>query len=289
MKKILIALIMFVSLNGFGQIVRTLDKVSNTTDTLKPISNAQRTVNTSTAASIATKQNALSGTGFVRISSGTISYDASTYLTSITSGNVTTALGFTPYNSTNPSAFISSISSANVTTALGFTPYNATNPSGYITSVPAQTFLSLTGKPTTLSGYGIVDAYPLSGNPSAFLTSITSSNVTTALGFTPYNVTNPSGYIPLTGLSSTATGLTYTNTTGVFSLTAGYVIPTSSQLATYLTTTAAASTYSPIASPIFTGDIEATTLNSGVIIKSPNGTRFRITISNTGDIIGTSL
>lgn len=32
-------------------------------------------------------------------------------------------------------------------------------------------FASLTGKPTTLSGYGITDAYPLVGNPSGFLTS----------------------------------------------------------------------------------------------------------------------
>ena len=84
------------------------------------------------------------------------------YITGITSGNVTTALGFTPYNATNPSGYISSITSGNVTTALGFTPYNATNPSGYISS-------------------------------------ITSGNVTTALGFTPYNATNPSGYI--TGIS----------------------------------------------------------------------------------------
>ena len=55
-------------------------------------------------------------------------------LTSITSGQVTTALGYTPYNATNPSGYISSITSGNVTTALGYTPYNATNPSGYITS-----------------------------------------------------------------------------------------------------------------------------------------------------------
>ena len=44
------------------------------------------------------------------------------YITGITSANVTTALGFTPYNSTNPSGYISSITSANVTTALGYTP-----------------------------------------------------------------------------------------------------------------------------------------------------------------------
>ena len=54
------------------------------------------------------------------------------YLTSISSSNVTTALGFTPYNATNPNGYISSISSSNVTTALGFTPYNASNPSSYI-------------------------------------------------------------------------------------------------------------------------------------------------------------
>lgn len=37
-----------------------------------------------------------------------------------------------------------------------------------ITYVP--TFASITSKPITLSGYGITDAYPLSGNPSNFLT-----------------------------------------------------------------------------------------------------------------------
>lgn len=38
-------------------------------------------------------------------------------------------------------------------------------------TVPAQSFASLTGKPTTLSGYGITNAYPLTGNPSGFLLS----------------------------------------------------------------------------------------------------------------------
>lgn len=110
---------------------------------------------------------------------------------------------------------------ANAGTGGGVTDYNdltnkptiptvvsdLTNDAGYITSVPAQsfssitlkpttiagygitdfnslgdarwsalshthTFSSLTSKPTTLSGYGITDAYPLSGNPSGFLTSV---------------------------------------------------------------------------------------------------------------------
>jgi hypothetical protein len=93
------------------------------------------------------------------------SVDGNTYLTGITSSQVTTALGYTPYNATNPSGYITGITSANVTTALGYTPYNSTNPSGYITG-------------------------------------ITSANVTTALGYTPYNSTNPSGYITSSGTAA---------------------------------------------------------------------------------------
>lgn len=50
----------------------------------------------------------LNGTGFVKASGTTITYDNSTYLTGITSALVTGALGFTPYNATNPSGFITS-------------------------------------------------------------------------------------------------------------------------------------------------------------------------------------
>jgi len=46
-----------------------------------------------------------------------------------------------------------------------------------------------------------------------------------------------SGKIGLTSLSSTATGLTYTNTTGVFSLTANYFIPTDSMATVWNATT----------------------------------------------------
>ncbi len=71
----------------------------------------------------------LNGTGFVKASGTTITYDNSTYLTGITS--------------------------TLVTNALGFTPYNATNPAGYITGI---SFANVSSKPTTLSGYGITDA-----------------------------------------------------------------------------------------------------------------------------------
>ena len=53
--------------------------------------------------------NITNGTGFLKNNgTGTWSYDNSTYLTSITSSDVTTALGFTPYNATNPDGFITS-------------------------------------------------------------------------------------------------------------------------------------------------------------------------------------
>ena len=44
---------------------------------------------------------------------------------------------------------------------------------GVIDVVPggAPTWASITSKPTTLGGYGITDAYPLTGNPSGFATS----------------------------------------------------------------------------------------------------------------------
>ena len=90
------------------------------------------------------------------------------YITGITSPDVITALGYTPYNgTTNPNGYISDISSTDVITALGYTPYNGTT------------------------------------NPSGFISGITSSMVTTALGYTPYNgATNPNNYISSASIST---------------------------------------------------------------------------------------
>ena len=66
------------------------------------------------------------------------------YITGITSGDVTSALGYTPYNSTNPNGYISGITSGDVTTALGYTPYDASNPSGYTSNVGTVTSVNNT-------------------------------------------------------------------------------------------------------------------------------------------------
>ena len=169
---------------------------------------------------------------------------------------------------TNDSSFITGITSSDVTTALGYTPYNSTNPNGYQANVietikvnnVAQTITSKTVNITvpsavtesTVSGWGFTknvgtvtsvnNVSPVNGNvsltiptvnnatltiqkngttvktftanassdvtanitvptktsdltnDSSFITGITSSDVTTALGYTPYSSANPNGY-----------------------------------------------------------------------------------------------
>jgi hypothetical protein len=65
--------------------------------------------------------------------------------------------------------------------------------------------------------------YPLGSNPAAYLTAITNAQVLGALGFTPYNATNPSAYINLVaaraGISVTGNG-SYNSSTGVITVNA---------------------------------------------------------------------
>jgi len=104
----------------------------------------------------------------------------SEYITSSAlSGYLTSATAAaTYYPLTNPSGYISGITSGDVTTALGFTPYDSSNPAGYITTSAWSGYLTSV---TAAATY-----YPLT-NPSGYISGITSGNVTTALGYTPVN------------------------------------------------------------------------------------------------------
>jgi hypothetical protein len=66
--------------------------------------------------------------------------------------------------------------------------------------------------PNGLSTYNL-SYYPLSSNPAGYLTGITSTQITTALGYTPYSAANPSGYITSSALTpyltSASAALTY--------------------------------------------------------------------------------
>jgi hypothetical protein len=69
---------------------------------------------------------------------GSLSYNSSTGVFSYTQPtNVSTF--------TNDSGYLTGITGAQVTTALGYTPYNSTNPSGYITSSALSSYLPLSG------------------------------------------------------------------------------------------------------------------------------------------------
>jgi hypothetical protein len=71
------------------------------------------------------------------------------------SSDVTGALGFTPYNATNPSNFISGITSSMVTTALGFTPVNKAGDTGI--GNLAMSGLTVTGQGSV--GTGMAASY----------------------------------------------------------------------------------------------------------------------------------
>lgn len=129
-------------------------------------------------------QPQLNGTGFVKASGTTISYDNSTY-------------------------------------------YLASNPNGYTSN---------TGTVTSVGGTGTVSGLTLSGTvtSSGNLTlggalSLTSGQITTGLGYTPYNATNPNGYTTNTGtVTSIATSAPLTGGTITTSGTLGITQATTS-------------------------------------------------------------
>lgn len=114
--------------------------------------------------------------------------------------------------------------SSDVTTALGFTPYNSTNPSGYTNNTGTVTSISGTG---TVSGLTLTGTVTTSGSLTLGGTlTLTSLNVTNALTFTPYDALNPANYITVAqaraAISLTTTGTsgaaTYSSSTGVLNI-----------------------------------------------------------------------
>ena len=172
------------------------------------------------------------------------------FLSTINSTLITNALGFTPYNSSNPSNFISSITKANVEAVLigSISSHNHNyesvlgNPSsdGYVLSSSASGvrlwIAPVSGGTggTVLNGNGFVKAsgtsvtydnnsYYLSSNPNNYITGITSSNVTSALGFTPLatngSASNLTGFPTLNqSTTGTASNITATSNTSLNSL-----------------------------------------------------------------------
>lgn len=119
------------------------------------------------------------------------------------------------------------------------TYYPLTNPSGYISSVPAQSFASLTGKPTTLSGYGITDGVTTASLSSTLsnyvLTSTYTSGLaakqnlitltTTGSGASTFNQSTGALNIPTPTVNTYTAGTGISIASNVITNTAPYVVP----------------------------------------------------------------
>lgn len=112
------------------------------------------------------------------------------FITGITSGDVTTALGFTPYDSSNPSGYTSNTGtvtsvnnvspvSGNVTLSIPTATSNLTNDSGFITSSDLPTNHVTTDTAQTISG-----RKTFTGEKAIYFKQSTSTD---KLGFTLYN------------------------------------------------------------------------------------------------------
>ena len=191
------------------------------------------------------------------------------------------ALGYTPYNATNPAGYISGISGSDVTTALGYTPYNATNPAGYTTNTGTVTSVSGTG---TVSGLTLSGTVTTSGNLTLGGTlSLTSADITTGLGYTPYNATNPSGYttnlgtvtsVSVTTANGVSGSVATATTTPAITLTLGAITPSSVAASGTVTGSNLSGTHSGSSSGTNTGD---QTLNSLLPTQTGNSGKYLTT------------
>lgn len=129
-----------------------------------------------------------------------------------------------PIFSASPSHTISNINTLNWNTAFGWGNHAA---AGYLTSIPAQSFASLTGKPTTLTGYGITDAQSklngtgfvkasgttISYDNSNYLSSVVANTGISITSGSVITNTLPDQTVALTGSNGITTSGTYPNFT----------------------------------------------------------------------------
>ncbi len=202
-----------------------------------PIWTAFKTANSITETSISNWNSAYTNT-----TNGTfyLATNPSNYIT-LSSLSAGTGLSYnagvfsysgTIYTDSSIRALISVISPITYNSSTGAIGINVatTSQSGYITDTDWNTFNNKLGTSTSFTLSGDVAGSGIYNSISTTVNAIKNKTIPTlASGVLRYDGTNfvfDNAFIKLTNLSSTATGLTYTNTTGVFSLTSGYSIPT---------------------------------------------------------------
>lgn len=200
---------------GKGSPLTNVEVDANFTNLNNELGTKQATlVSTSNIKSI--NGQSILGSGDLVLDVGVTTFNTRTGSIALLSADVTTALGFTPYNSTNPNAYIDTNGTARTIVenngtligarrALNFIP--GTGISLSITDDAANEEVDVTITSTVTGGV-------TSFNTRTGAVTLSSGDVTTALGFTPYNSTNPSGYITSSG-SITGNAATATSVTGV--------------------------------------------------------------------------
>lgn len=186
------------------------------------------------------------------------------FITGINSSDVTSALGYTPYNSTNPNGYVNATQAANaapvqsVNGKTGVVSLSASDVSALPSDTPihnvpsggtsgqvltkssnsdyAVEWSTPTGAVSSVNGQTgavVLDAADVGAlpddtvipskvsqlqNDTGFITGITSGDVTSALGYTPYNSANPSGYVNSAQAASAAPVQSVNGQTGNVSL-----------------------------------------------------------------------
>jgi len=140
--------------NGTGKIVLSSNVEPDTTDS-KDLGSTTKTWNNVHANTVYADKTVLNAQSSAPSSpvEGTLYYNTST----------DKFVGYANGNWSNLSGSVTASSTDTFTNKSGAIS-QWTNDSNYLTSVPAQSFASLTGKPTTIAGYGITDSVTASSS-----------------------------------------------------------------------------------------------------------------------------
>ena len=108
--------------------------------------------------------------------------DDTTYVSSINNltGDVNISVPTKVSDLTNDSGFITGITSTDVTTALGYTPYDSSNPSGYTTNTGTITGVSVNGTSVATSGVANITSVPASVLSGAIPSAVTATTQTSS-------------------------------------------------------------------------------------------------------------
>lgn len=117
------------------------------------------------------------------------------------------ALGFTPYNSTNPSGYISGITSGNVVTALGFSPVQTVNgASGVVTiTIPVASTVAASAVAST-SAVGTSASFARADHTHSGVTSVNGNTGAVTVTSNPGTVTSITAGLGLSGGTISTSG-----------------------------------------------------------------------------------